>query len=796
MDDQATKATSLQSSEMPSLRTGKQPHSQAGAQPVSSVAQNVAKNVIAQQTGKKRSNSPLPTPSVESVAAAVMVPTATDLEAQERETLWMETLNTTPTGKKLCDYLGHVTSVLDDGPLGIECPIDQAVTFRRVLIRALEKNAKPFGLPKKLPKFIAMVQMCGERLLLTTDLSQLFQLLAHCPSNPRANSDAINAMYTMIKYQEENPECSLLLTYSAPFQVDLSHMWWDVRTLRRSAETLKVTDGEMAYQIGQNKCRPIGCTSVLESDISNATLEREIEAFKQHISAIDLDVELLPMPEPNGSSDEQLEKRVATSERLIAAMKADRVKIIAEHKEEVEALKASIKASNEYMEEAARMQHASDRESDESLNRQINKLAKDVEAHLKECARLSSENESLKAQHKADLTGALLRKDEEVEALRGKVSLLETSGRAAGQELTKCNKARESALRKQSDAHQKSLDEMERKLGKATMAERAAKQEAEELMGKLSTLSSAMEGRDSEKELLQHDLKKALASKRVLKCVVALAGARRETITGEHAALDDVLKKLDDANGRIRISELALGNAAAERQTLLDLTKDQEAARDQMGEANARLQARIDELEVPTPPPVELMTNDVETMTVPITSQADLDLGELQTKHCKIQDELDASRNECVQLKAELGRAKSKAAKKQVPASLMADESTAKASPVLGVPSQQSAGGYNIVTNVHVGNGGAGNSTAVASTDLGHAPDVDAAVEHLIAQAASSLRILADQARECARHKAAAHEGWAQVRALQNYTGYQMPQQQWSQQMQQMHHPHSPNGYH
>ena len=84
-----------------------------------------------------------------------------------------------------------------------------------------------------------------------------------------------------------------------------------------------------------------------------------------------------------------------------------------------------------------------------------------------------------------------------------------------------------------------------------------------------------------------------------------------------------------------------------------------------------------------------------------------------------------------------------------------------------------------------------GNSTAVASTDLGHAPDVDSSVEHLIANAATSLRILADQARECARHKQAAHEGWAQVRALQNYTGYMAAAPQWQQQQ-----PHSPNGYH
>ena len=57
-----------------------------------------------------------------------------------------------------------------------------------------------------------------------------------------------------------------------------------------------------------------------------------------------------------------------------------------------------------------------------------------------------------------------------------------------------------------------------------------ALKQAEELMAKLSSLSTAMEGRDSEKELLQHNLKKALAANRVLRGFLMLAGLRRETI--------------------------------------------------------------------------------------------------------------------------------------------------------------------------------------------------------------------------------------------------------------------------
>ena len=201
---------------------------------VSLTAQNVAKNVIASATGKKRAAEPMDTAphgsgdrvSVASVMQAVkeMAPTEQEIAEEEADSQWMEGLKSCPTGKKLCDFLGHVMSVLDDGNLGLECPIDQAVSFRRVMIRALELSPTPFNLPKKLPKFVAVVQLCGERMLLTTERNQLFQLLAHAPSGARANSDAINAMVQMIKYQKEHPEYTLLLTYSAPFQVDLAHL--------------------------------------------------------------------------------------------------------------------------------------------------------------------------------------------------------------------------------------------------------------------------------------------------------------------------------------------------------------------------------------------------------------------------------------------------------------------------------------------------------------------------------------------------------------------------------------------
>lgn len=768
----------------------------------SPVARNVAKSALAAATDSVRKRTAEEMPIQPAGSQDRSQPTAAQLAEEEAEAQWMEGLTQSHTGRKLCDFLGHVHSVLDDGDLSIECPIDQAVSFRRVLIRALERNPAPFGLPKKLPKFIAMVQLCGERLLLTTELGQLFQLLAHAPCGKRANSDAICAMVNMIKYREAHPECTLLLTYSAPFQVDLAKLWWDVRTLRRDPHTLKVIDGEMAFQIGQAKCRAIGCTSALENEVSAATLDREVKAFEENISAVDLDIELKDLAGAPSASDASSPncKKIQAALSMARGLQTERNKLIADHAAEVaELTKLKEKAQREAG-DAARLAYETERESEKALNREINRLAKECEASIKAVDEQKRLNEMLRKEHKSETSAAMIRKDEEIDALKTKLATAETSLRSKEQELARAGRQNDAQTRKLEAQHQRSLDGMERKLQKLTMAERTAKQEGEEMAGRLTTLSSVMEGRDAEKEALQHQLVLQRRSSRVLRGLLAVGVLRhgKSVSTSEEQETQmasDAIGTIEDLQGKLRINEMALSQVTGVRDGLLVQLSTTAAERDSLGEANARLQTRLEESA--TNPPAKPEAANAETMTVPITSEADLRLGELETANVKLKDELVAKTSEIATLKGDLARSKSKAAKKQVPAGLMPDDKIAAASgaaaPVLGVPSSGSNGGgpYNIVTNVHVG----GNGGQMANTDLGHAPDVDANVEHIIAQAASTLRILADAARDSSRHKQAACEGWAQARALQSYTGYQMPpqQQQWHPMPQQQQH--SPNGY-
>tara|TARA_Y100000389_G_scaffold204734_1_gene259294 strand:- start:11014 stop:13215 length:2202 start_codon:yes stop_codon:yes gene_type:complete len=707
-----------------------------------------------------------------------------DLDEMEADSRWMEGLHTSHTGRKLCDFLGHVNSILDDGPLGVECPIDQAVSFRRVIIHAMEQEPTPFGLPKTLPKFIAMVQLCGERMLLTTNRSQLLQLMAHAVTSKRSNTDAINAMAQVIKYRDENPECSLLLTYSAPFQVDLTHLWWDVRTIRRDPSSLKVVDGEMAYQINQAKPRSIASTSALESPDASATLDKEVEAFKNHITAIDLDIEFSAIEKDVAA--QTTAKRVATLEALLARMQSDRKRIDEDHAAELAVMQSALHANREYMDEAVRMQTTAEREHDASLNAQINELAKSVEASLAEVERYKKENDTLRKSHRAEIHASILRKDEEIAKLKAQLTTLDASSKAASRELQNCNRARESELKRRDAAHAKSMDDMERKVAKLQLAERQAQQQAQGYLERMTSLSTAMEGRDSVAELQEHEVRKAKLALRVLRACLHLAKERFAPPACDDAIVDGLKRDLEQAEGKLKLFDLKMKTTEVDNEKLKAEVARRESENAELVKGNAKLEERNEELKNAAVPRV---TQDAETMTVKITSETDLKIGELETKCVMLGDELQGKDNEILQLKAELQRAKAKASKKGQQAAVANEEM-----PVLGTPANNGQGnGYNIVTSVHVAQGSTANAPAMANTDFGHASDIDPAVEHMIANAANAMRVLADMARECSRHKHAAHEGWAQVRALQSYNGYMMspqPPPQWQMQ------PHSPNGYH
>lgn len=712
------------------------------------------------------------------------MPTPEELAEMEADSNWMAGLHHSMNGKKLCDYLAHLQSVLDEGSLGLECPIDQAVSFRSVLLHALEKKPTPFGLPKKLPGFIAMVNLCGEKMLLTTQRSNLFQLMAHAPGSPRQNSDAAAGMMQMIKFRDENPEYTLLLTYSAPFQVNLETLWWDVRTIHRDETTGKITDGHLTYQVGESKPRETGCTSNFLSSSLYPTLESEVAAYEANFAAVDLDVEIGDVAreaEGGGPSTGSASPAIAKLKQLCAGLQTQLKNEREANEHEIESIKYRHSVDMRQEQEKAKMSGAAERDNDEAQQREIERLTKETRGALDTLDKEKKKHAELMDYKLSELNKEQLLKDQsrdqkmkdqanEIKQLKAQLAVEKASSASASKRLNECNKARERQLKKRDDDHLASLGEMERRVQQATMAQRSAEQETGGMLEKLTSLSHAMEGRDAEKELLQHHLKDEKLRTRMMRVLVALAAVRGDSMRGRLVTLD-----------------LASGAAGVETTKLQELVGERETERDSLGEANAKLQKRIQALEervegpsaATTPKPV-MVDSGFNAEYDPRSAQIDELSAEIANLNGRLESELEAKSREIVDLQLQLrNKTKGKKSAAAIASAAAAEEQTPSSGPVLGVPSQ-SGGGHGgqqpyIINQVHVGNGNNGN---MASTDLGYDPNIESSVEALIAQAAHSLRSLADMARESHRHKAAANDFCAQVRALQGYGGYHAPHMQ------------------
>lgn len=706
---------------------------------------------------------------------------------------WMKALEKTKAGKEVIDYLAQVEAVVHSDDPGVECPVDQVATYRRVLIRALERSGTPFGLPRKLPKFIAVVNLAGRKMLLTTDKPVLFKLLAHSPHGKRATAIVQQSVKKVFAFQETaSTDMSLLLVYSMPFQVEMSNLHWDMRTIVRTVDPdggYKVVDGHIGYEIGENKARPRGCTSIAESPISSALLKAQIDRFGQNVSSTDLDIEIevgvLDAIDPEAPAA----LRVQQLEQLLVTLGSERRKMQTNHKVELDEVAMKHRCAMAEAQDAAAVAYEQERSDEVGLQKKVESLQGQLDSDVRALADKTKELRTAKAEHaRKELLWA-----EERKKLESQRALQEASALAVSKQLAKCNADRDKTMRKLEMTNTQTVDAMEKRIQKLVIAERTAKQQGEELVERMKTLSNAMDGSDATHEALNHDLASLRRYNRVLMAMMMLGAQRfKETRTELSQA------EAQTTASTVRIDKLALELEAVDgaRGGALLAKTAAEAARDQLTKANHQLQCQLeivqgekkqkDKLEAAAPVQIlKPLTREVATETVRVTTKEELELGELSTKYAKQQDELDAKKKEILSLTAELARQKTKAAKRLPPSSFVAstDEAGGGANAthesetaVVGMPAPPSSNHTNgpyILNQVHI------NGRGPASTDVGHDATMDPSVEAVVAQAALGLRSLAELAREAQRHKQAATEGWAQVRALQQNFGYpQVPMYQ------------------
>ena len=734
-------------------------------------------------------------------------------DAQRQQDKWLAGLAASKAGQTLMDHLSHAEAAPH---LTTSSAFEQASCFRRVFIHALHKKPAPFGLPKKLPKYIAIVNFSGERLLMYSENACLVAFLTMGADGLHTATPGVQKILD----HAMGSTCSVMLYYSLPFQAGFDSAYWECRTLVRSSDG-NVDDAHLVCTSWDKQASKGTPTLLAESQRSDVLDEQE-EAFGGNMMACDLDVtiEKIEGIDPGLVFDEQNGKLM----KMITMLKNERRKMIADHKQELEDMRAKHDLDVKKTTEIVRLSFEKTAKDEDLLGERIQQAEAEVRM-LRECLK-GKETELQEFRYEQALkTETDKGAQEELDA---KASELQQANDRLSAQLKRADKDKEHALSKQAQAHQRMHDATERKLqsgkndlSRATLAATDAVERAQKVEHAFETVSNekvALGAQlvEARKNLHAYRLRLNMSRGRGDKLNLMVQEARMAHVEAEETVMR-LTNELSASTASSATIQEAAGAAAHESEEL-------QKERDQLADRVKQLEEQVKQSAVFTPSeePSEFTSGlseemssaivrtdpssflcgrtmvSAETMTVPTMSKAELELGELQTAHCKLQDTLTEKQKEVDQLKVDVARARQRGGKRQPPPSFLPEAPDAKngaavggdagANMVVGVPAASSPGGgghqppqTHVVTNIMVppatGNGH-NHGHVAGGLDLGHDPQGDPMLENTLQQLQMALRTVADLARMGKSHERAARDAWAKVDAYERMGAMSAPMQQ------------------
>ena len=162
---------------------------------------------------------------------------ATD-RSQEGDAAWFRRLCTGSDGARaLQDHLASMEHRLDTG--GADAAISQAIRNREAFLAALHHSATtgapfPCGLAQHIPKYVAIVNLSGKRLLLTSENDVLVRALCarSSRSTPRELAQQLHRFFLWVESALIGSSSAfVLVTYSLPWQVGLASAYWEINTV-------------------------------------------------------------------------------------------------------------------------------------------------------------------------------------------------------------------------------------------------------------------------------------------------------------------------------------------------------------------------------------------------------------------------------------------------------------------------------------------------------------------------------------------------------------------------------------
>ena len=204
---------------------------------------------------------------------------------EEQDVDWVKCLGRTGSGRELEKHVSSLDFAHRHRGRA-ECSVQQVADFRRVFCFAFERDAQCFGLPSHTPKFIAIVNMSGFRCLYYSQNPALIRLL--CMTGQDTAQRVIENVQIVMDHAKQS-DSSVLLCLSLPWQAGITHAFWEVRTVRRTADG-QVRDGERCFSMSYDAGPRTVCSSNQTMNEDIRVLRAQVQAFANGIPTANLDV--------------------------------------------------------------------------------------------------------------------------------------------------------------------------------------------------------------------------------------------------------------------------------------------------------------------------------------------------------------------------------------------------------------------------------------------------------------------------------------------------------------------------
>jgi len=489
-----------------------------------------------------------------------------------RDEQWIVNVTRMPRARLLIDHLSAFESCICSGGVkGIESPMEQCATMRRIFCYEYNRTNTPLGIPtsgenKKLPACIGICNLSGKHAVYYSDSSTLARIV--CLSAQAVNPLVIEGINAVLQRAVELC-ASIVFFFCMPFQVGLERCHWEMRTLRKTTKGA-VKDGEACFCSGDIAAKVVPCTVPLEH-WGEPMLRELVRKLVSLASPTCLD-----RVDEDDSSVKMTPERM---EGVIEMLKTDRRKLMEAHRQKIDDL---------VKDQHVQLANSAKREEDavEEANMRISKVAEASKVAEDLCKKnmehLNAQNITLKEQlvdqqtllkgYNASLVGQKLEREQESKKQLARQKTLESQLSTLKSNIAKQTSQQAKARNDQKTCHDKEVAALQMKvaelqsaLASTNAASRAVQASSNEARAHLKDAAATV-----------CELKRTLGHKtvhlRVLKALYSVSAMRHSMLKDEQLAQQRICEAQNIALAE-REAEIAI--LAQEKNTDMTTRSDQ-----------------------------------------------------------------------------------------------------------------------------------------------------------------------------------------------------------------------------